>query len=172
LEANRASLEFGGDAFGSKREHVVGRPFWETVWFVHTPGAPERLREAIGRAAEGEFIRYEASLVRPSGEEVIFDFSLHPVKNSQSDVVLIVREGRIITDRKRAEEELAKSEERFRTSILRSPVPTALFDDREQILTSAKLGSRRLEAFRQRDSNEPRIGQYMPTVSARARYWG
>jgi PAS domain S-box-containing protein len=39
-----------------------------------------------------------------------------------------------ITARKRAEEELAKSEERFRTSILHSPVPTALFDDREQIL--------------------------------------
>jgi PAS domain S-box-containing protein len=39
-----------------------------------------------------------------------------------------------ITARKLAEEELAKSEERFRTSILHSPVPTALWDDREQIL--------------------------------------
>jgi PAS domain S-box-containing protein len=134
LEANRASLEFAGDTFGSKREHVVGRPFGEAVWFAHTPGAPEKLREAIARAAAGEFIRYEAPLMRPSGEEVIFDFSLHPVRNNQGDVSLIVPEGRIITDRKRAEEELAKSEERFRTSILHSPVPTALYDDREQIL--------------------------------------
>jgi PAS domain S-box-containing protein len=39
-----------------------------------------------------------------------------------------------ITGRKLAEEELRKSEERFRTSILHSPVPTALYDDREQIL--------------------------------------
>jgi PAS domain S-box-containing protein len=114
LETNRASLEFAGDAFGSKREHVVGRPFWETVWFIHTPAAPEKLREAIARAAAGEFIRYEAPLMRPSGEEVIFDFSLHPVRNTQGDVFLIVPEGRIITDRKRAEEELAKSEERLR----------------------------------------------------------
>jgi PAS domain S-box-containing protein len=114
LEANRASLEFAGDAFGSRREHVVGRPFWETVWFIHTPGAPEKLREAIARAAAGEFIRYEAPLMRPSGEEVIFDFSLHPVRNTQGDVFLIVPEGRIITDRKRAEEELAESEERMR----------------------------------------------------------
>jgi PAS domain S-box-containing protein len=114
LEANRASLEFAGDAFGSKREHVVGRPFWETVWFIHTPAAPEKLREAIARAAAGEFIRYEAPLMRPSGEEVIFDFSLHPVRNTQGEVLLIVPEGRIITDRKRAEEELAKSEERLR----------------------------------------------------------
>src|SRR5262249_21290320 len=29
IEANRASLSFGG----SKREDVVGLPFWETVWF-------------------------------------------------------------------------------------------------------------------------------------------
>jgi PAS domain-containing protein len=65
LEANRASLEFACDAFGSKREHVVGRLFWETVWFVHTPGAPEKLREEIARAAAGEFIRYEAPLIAP-----------------------------------------------------------------------------------------------------------
>jgi PAS domain S-box-containing protein len=134
LDANRASLEFAGDAFGSKHEHVVGRPFWETVWFVHTPGAPEKLREAIARAAAGEFIRYEAPLLRPSGEKVIFDFSLHPVRDKQGDVFLIVPEGRIITDRKRAEEELAESEKRFRTSILHSPVPTVLYDDHQQIL--------------------------------------
>jgi PAS domain S-box-containing protein len=117
LEANRASLEFAGDAFGSKREHVVGRLFWETVWFVHTPGAPEKLREAIARAAAGEFIRYEAPLMRPSGEEVIFDFSLHPVRNKQGDVFLIVPEGRIITDRKRAERTLWESEARLRAAL-------------------------------------------------------
>jgi PAS domain S-box-containing protein len=134
LEANRASLEFAGDAFGSKREHVVGRPLWEGVWFIHTPGAPEKVREAIARAAAGEFVRYEVSLMRPSGEERIFELSLHPIRNAQGDVCLIVPQGPDITDRKRAEEALAKSEARFRTSILHSPVPTALWDDREQIL--------------------------------------
>jgi PAS domain S-box-containing protein len=134
LEANRASLEFAGDAFGRKREHVVGRPLWEGVWFIHTPGAPEKVREAIARAAAGEFIRYEVSLMRPSGEERIFELSLHPIRNAQGDVCLIVPQGPDITDRKRAEEALAKSEERFRTSIVHSPVPTALWDDREQIL--------------------------------------
>jgi PAS domain S-box-containing protein len=133
LEVNRAALEFAGDAFG-KRERLVGRPFWEAPGYIHTPGAPEKLREAIARAAAGEFIRYETPLMRPSGEEVIFDVSLHPVRNKQGDVSLIVPEGRNITDRKRAEDELAKSEERFRTSIVRSPVPTALWDDREQVL--------------------------------------
>jgi PAS domain S-box-containing protein len=40
-----------------------------------------------------------------------------------------------ITARKRAEEELRKSEERFRSSVLHSPLPILLFDDREEILT-------------------------------------
>jgi PAS domain S-box-containing protein len=39
-----------------------------------------------------------------------------------------------ITARKRAEEELRKSEQRFRSSLLQSPLPVLLFDDREQIL--------------------------------------
>jgi PAS domain S-box-containing protein len=39
-----------------------------------------------------------------------------------------------ISARKRAEEELRKSEERFRSSLLRSPLPIVLFDDQGQIL--------------------------------------
>jgi PAS domain S-box-containing protein len=39
-----------------------------------------------------------------------------------------------ITARKHAEEELRKSEERFRSSLVHSPLPVLLYDDREQIL--------------------------------------
>jgi PAS domain S-box-containing protein len=39
-----------------------------------------------------------------------------------------------ITSRKQAEEALRKSEERFRSSLLYSPLPVLLFDDRQQIL--------------------------------------
>src|SRR5260221_693457 len=43
-----------------------------------------------------------------------------------------------ITARKHAEEELRKSEERFRSSVLLSPLPTLLYDDREQILALSR----------------------------------
>ena len=99
LDANRASMEFAG----SSRQDVIGRPFWETVWFASTPGAPEAVREGIVRAAAGEFVRYELSLRRPSGAVITFDFSLHPVRNEKGEVVYIVPEGRDVTERKSAE---------------------------------------------------------------------
>src|ERR1700761_2186518 len=111
LEANRASLEF---AAGTTREDVIGRPFWETVWFAHTPGAPEKLREAVARAAAGETFRVEWALRRPSGEVVVFDFSLRPVRDEHGDVVLIVPEGRDITYLRRAEQATRDQQERYR----------------------------------------------------------
>src|ERR1700744_1151906 len=91
LEVNRAALEF---AAGTTLEDVVGRPFWETVWFIHTPGAPEKLRVAIGRGAAGQTSRVGWRLRHPSGGEVVFDFSRPPIRDEQGDVVLIVPEGR------------------------------------------------------------------------------
>jgi PAS domain S-box-containing protein len=47
----------------------------------------------------------------------------------------VLETNRDITARKVAAEELRKSEERFRSSLIRSPLPILLFDDREQILS-------------------------------------
>lgn len=111
LEANRASLEFAGNA----REDVVGRSFWDTPWFTSTPGARELVRAAVARAAAGELVRQEVQLQRPTGELRTFDLSFHPVRNEHGEVVLIVPEGRDVTEERRAEADLRASEARYRT---------------------------------------------------------
>ncbi len=124
LEANRASLEFAGN----KSEDVIGHPFWETPWFTYTPGAPEAVREHLGRAAAGEFVRFEATVRRPTGEYQTFDISFHPIFDEHGEVSLIVPEGRNISERKLAEERLRHQWHTFDTALSNSPDFSYTFD--------------------------------------------
>jgi PAS domain S-box-containing protein len=137
LDCNRASLEFAGNT----REDVIGKPFWETPWFTGTTGASEAVREGVARAAAGEFVRYEASLTRPSGGIVTFDFSLHPVRNEKGEVIYIVPEGRDITDRKEVE-----SRDAFLVGLDDATRP--LTDPKEIIQTAARLLGEQLQVNR------------------------
>jgi PAS domain S-box-containing protein len=56
------------------------------------------------------------------------------VRKSDGSINYFVCTFEDISARKHTEEELRKSEERFRSSVLHSPLPILLFDDREEIL--------------------------------------
>ena len=104
-------------AFGfikGMESEVIGKLFWETPWWAHSPEQQERLREAIKAAARGEFVRFEATNITSEGKLIYVDFSLKPVKNEKGDVVLLVPEGYDITERKRAEEALREAAVKYR----------------------------------------------------------
>lgn len=77
LEVNQAAL----DLAGLKREKVVGQLFWETPWWTHSAEEQERLKAAIGKAARGKFVRFEATHLDVDNRLVTVDFSLKPVKD-------------------------------------------------------------------------------------------
>ena len=106
LDCNRASLAFAGNS----REDVIGRPYWEGPWFRYTEGMSEQIRAMVKRAAAGHATRTELSLMHPSGDVVIFDFSLMPVFDADGTVLYMVPEARDISDLKRAESALIQSE--------------------------------------------------------------
>jgi PAS domain S-box-containing protein len=110
VDCNRASLEFAGNTL----DEVVGVPLWDAPWFERTPGAQDQLRAAVTRAAAGEFVRYDVTLVRPDGEDAAFDFSLRPLRSAAGGVEYIVAEGRNVTERRRAEAGWRASEARYR----------------------------------------------------------
>lgn len=101
LEANQAALDF----IGCTNTEVIGKPFWETPWWTHSSQQlRERLKQGIKEAALGKLVRFEAEHTGRDGQTAIIDFSLKAVLNAQGEPVLIIPEGRDITERKHAEE--------------------------------------------------------------------
>lgn len=122
LEANRTALA----AVGVTRDEVLGRPFWETAWWGHDSRQQDNLRNAVARAAAGEHVRFETSHLVPDGSLIWVDFSLTPFRDEHGTVVLLIPEGRDITERKRNEEALREQEERFRSAFEDAPIGMAL----------------------------------------------
>ncbi|RQR26682.1 PAS domain S-box protein [Burkholderia sp. Bp9143] len=114
LEANRAALE----AVGLRMDDVQGKPFWETRWWLVSPQTQTLLRELIRRAGHGEFVRCDFEIYgHATGEETItVDFSLLPIKDQNGKVVFLLPEGRNITEKKRAEAEIARKNEELQAS--------------------------------------------------------
>lgn len=114
LESNRAALE----AVGLRLEDVRGKPFWETRWWSVSPQTQSLLRELIRRASLGEFVRCDLEIYgQAMGEETIsIDFSIQPIRNKNGEVVFLLPEGRNITEKKRAEAEIARKNEELQAS--------------------------------------------------------
>jgi PAS domain S-box-containing protein len=131
LEANQTFLDFGG----LTREDVIGLPFCDTHWWKISLTAQSQLQNAIALAKQGEFVRYEVNLLGLGGKICTIDFSLRPLKDETGQVVLLIPEGRDISDRKRSEEKLRQNEELLRQTINNAPVGIATFDLGGKFLT-------------------------------------
>ena len=106
LDANATSLA-GIDA---ALDTVAGKPYWETPWFSATPGMPEKVREAVAKAAAGETFHAEMHLNLPVGGERDFDFALRPIRDDSGAVTALVPEAVEVTERKRAEDALRQAQ--------------------------------------------------------------
>jgi len=113
IEANRTALKFSG----IKESEILGKPFWETPWWIHSEKLQEKLRKAVKDAAKGEFVRFEATHLAADGQFHYIDFSIKPVMDEAGNVVLLIPEGRDITVRKKMEDSLRANEEKYRSLV-------------------------------------------------------
>ncbi|MEG4343252.1 PAS domain S-box protein [Microcoleus sp. A003_D6] len=109
LEANQTSLDFAG----IKLRDVANKPFWLLPWWGDSEEVREQLQEAISRSAKGEFVRYEVE-VQGANRTATVDFSLKPVADETGKIVLLLPEGRDITQSKQAQVALRQQIERER----------------------------------------------------------
>ncbi|XZN91146.1 MAG: PAS domain S-box protein [Microcoleus sp.] len=111
-------------------EDIVGKPFWETPWWDISPEVKQRVREAVAKAAGGEVVRYEAEVLVTGGFVATIDFSLKPIADDTGKVVLLIPEGRDISDRIALERELTLRQARFDAFFAASPAGMFITDDK------------------------------------------
>jgi PAS domain S-box-containing protein len=124
-EAARRMLGYSGDELTTKS-------FFDTTH-------PDDLAASVARfelMRDGKINRYDADkrLLRRNGTTVWARATVSCVRNSDGSVDYLIAVIEDISARKEAEEELRQSEEQFRSLLLASPLPIALYDDQEQIL--------------------------------------
>ena len=117
LEVNRAALE----GAGIRLEDIRGKPFWEVRWWTVSQEIQEQQKEAVRRAAAGEFVRYDVEVYGAASGEgtIIIDYSLIPVRDTSGKVVFLLPEGRNITEKKRAEAEIARKNQELQRLLER-----------------------------------------------------
>ena len=130
VDCNAALLEVAG----SHQTEVVGQPFAEIPWFSATPGASELIRNAITFARSGEVFRSELTLNRPGGDFMVVDFLLTPVRDESGAIVFLVPEGRDITEEKRTESALLKSEKLASVGRLASSIAHEINNPLESVM--------------------------------------
>jgi PAS domain S-box-containing protein len=157
LDVNNSALEFGKVSV----DQVRGKLFWKTAWWVHSEELQRELREAVKKAAQGEFVRMEATHRAENGELQWIDFSLKPVKDETGKVVFLIPEGRDITARKRMEDALNKEQHLLRNLLDlqeqdRKLVAYEIHDGLAQQLTGALYKFQSIERMKERDPDAAR----------------
>ncbi|MBD2498065.1 PAS domain S-box protein [Nostoc sp. FACHB-280] len=129
LEANQTLLDFGG----LQASDVVGQLFWETPWWQISPIIPQQLKQAIAIAARGEFIRYEVDILGANQTVRTIDFSLKPLKDETGKILLLISEGRDITELKQTQAALKQANQELEQRVAERT--TALQQANQQLLT-------------------------------------
>jgi len=106
LDINDTAMEY----VAATRESVSGHPFRATPWFDHAEAVQRDVREWIDRAADGEYVEFEADLVHANGEPYTVEGVFRPVTNDDGEVVSLLVSGRDVTERKERERELQQYE--------------------------------------------------------------
>ncbi|KYG72748.1 PAS domain S-box protein [Roseivirga echinicomitans] len=95
LEVNEAITQF----YGRTREELIGKKLWEISGLLDlNEKERNKVISSVQLAAKGKFVRYDTKVTGALITEMV-DFSIRPILNDSGEVILLIPEGRIITER-------------------------------------------------------------------------
>ncbi len=109
IEANQTALAYRGVTLNQ----IVGRKYWNTFGNQITAHMQETIHLAVERAAAGELQQYELDIRSMENQVATVDFSITPVRDSVGEVVLLIAQGRDITELRRTLDRLRLAEFRL-----------------------------------------------------------
>jgi len=145
LELNQASLEFTG----LQMADLVNIPIWEVYCWQISQATQDQLKQAIARAAQGEFISYEVEVQGANNQILTIDFSIRHLRNDAGEVVMLIPEGRDITEAKRtkAKRKQEKAVLKFQAQILEEIHDAVITTDIHGIIQSWNLGAEKYYGY-------------------------
>ena len=111
--------------YGYSAEEAVGRP---VVSLLVPPDRREEVAGIYTRLREGERVRHETVRVAKGGRLLEVALTVSPIRDGRGDVVGAATIARDVTERKRAQEALSRSEERYRAVVEQSAEGLYLVD--------------------------------------------
>jgi two-component system, cell cycle sensor histidine kinase and response regulator CckA len=135
IEANRTAL----NAIGATRDQIIGQAFWATPWWTHSPDLQIQLRQGVIQAATGQLVRFEAKHFLADGTFIIVDFSLSPIFDEQGNVVMLIPEGRDITEKKQLENQILRTQRLESIGTLASGIAHDMNNVLTPILAASQL---------------------------------
>jgi PAS domain S-box-containing protein len=164
LEANQPPLK----AWGLRKSDVVSKPFWEARWFSNPPELKQQIQKYVEIAAQGKMVRQEIKQSGPDGNPLYVDFSLKPILDESGKVVMMIPEGRDITDLKLAEAAYRSSLEQIQL-LLNSVAESIIGLDNEGNCTFCNPSCLRLLGY---ENEEALLGKNMHSILHYARHNG
>ena len=139
ISVNKTALNFAEVTL----ESILGRPIWQTAWFIDLPQAQRQLQAEIQHVMGGERRQFELQVRSPAGEIRFLDACCQPLFDPDGQVFQILAEGRDITARKRLEAKVMASELQFRLALDWADIATWRWSPGQEIFCS-ESGSRLL----------------------------
>lgn len=122
IEANRSALETAN----LKAEDVLGKPFDQTYWWSYDDEVQAELRRSIKRAAAGETVRYDVTVMVDTQRYITIDFLLAPVFNGKGKVEYLIPSGIDVTARNDLTNQLQVQQRRLETIL--NTVPGIVYE--------------------------------------------